>query len=55
MDILLSVMLKIWNFFTQVGFPVKFQGETYYITLMAIFLFTTITFIAIKLLFSLFE
>lgn len=55
MDILLSIMLKVWHFFINSGFPVVFQGETYYISLMSILLFTTITAIAFKVLFSLFE
>ena len=55
MDILLSIMQKTWNFFTNCGCTVYFQGEKYFISLLAIFLFTTITAIAVKVLFSLFD
>lgn len=55
MDFLLMIMSKIWNVFINTGFDVVFQGNTYHITLIAIFLFTSITAIAIKVLFSFFD
>ena len=55
MDLLLMIMNKTWQLFISTGFNVTFQGNTYHITLLAIFLFTPFTTIAIKVLFSLFD
>lgn len=55
MDLFLLLINKIWQIFMNTGFHITFQGNTYYITLFAIFLFTSITTIAVKVLFSLFD
>lgn len=49
MDLLLMILIKIWNTFTSISIPVEFQGTTYNITLFAIFIFTTITAIVITI------
>lgn len=55
MDTLVMLMLKVWNFFMSISFPITYQGITYDISLFAIFLFTTLGSIALVLLFKLFE
>lgn len=55
MDLLLMIINKVWNIFINTGIDVVFQGTTYHITLLAMFLFTTITSVAIYVLFSFFD
>ena len=55
MDILMMVIKRTWDIFTNVSIPITYQGTTYEITLLAIFTFTAFTGIAVWLLFSAFE
>lgn len=55
MDLLLKIMMKIWKEFTNISIPIIFQGNTYEISLIGILIFTTITSIAIWLLFRFFD
>lgn len=55
MDLFLLVIYKVWNVFMNTAIDITFQNQTYHITLFAIFIFTSITAIAVKVLFSLFE
>ena len=49
------ILQKIWQIFMSVRFDIPYSGNTFTITLYSIFLFTGITVIALKVLFSFFS
>ena len=49
MDLLLMILINIWNTFISILIPVEFKGTTYIITLFTIFIFTSFTSIFITI------
>lgn len=55
MDILMQVVHWVWNIFTTISIPIVYQGTTYNITFLGMFIFTSFITIAAMVLFSFFE
>ena len=55
MDILMRCASWAWNMFTTISIPIVYQGTTYNITFLGMFIFTSFVLIAAMVLFSFFE